>query len=37
MKVLIEFITEIGKKHIMHILGMGSSENYNKNDFHSYL
>ena len=39
MKVLIEFITETGKKKkIKYILGMGSSntENYN-NDFYSYL
>ena len=40
MKVLIEFITETGKKKkIKYILGMGSSntENYNNNDFYSYL
>ena len=39
MKVLIEFITETGKKNkIKYILGMGSSntENYN-NNFYSYL
>ena len=39
MKVLIEFITETGKKKkIKYILGVGSSntENYN-NDFYSYL
>ena len=38
--MLIEFITEIGKKKkkIKHILGMGSSntENYNNNDLYSY-
>ena len=38
--MLIVFITEVGKNvHIEHILGMGSfnTENYNKNDFYSYL
>ena len=40
MKVLIEFITETGKKKkIKYILEMGRSntENYNNNDFYSYL
>ena len=40
MKLLIEFITETGKKKkIKFILEMGSSntENYNNNDFYSYL
>ena len=35
-----EFITEIGKKRkLKHILRMGSSntENYNNNNFYSYL
>ena len=35
-----ELITEIGKKEqIKNILGLGSSntENYNKNDFYSYI
>ena len=40
MKVLIESITETGKKKkIKYILEMGRSntENYNNNDFYSYL